>query len=422
MSNSKKNIVENISKVGDKIGKNIYLQGISQGVMSILPIIIIGAFASLFAGLPIDAWQDFIGKLGINSLLNLVVNATTNMLGVYFTYSIARSLAEKLEVKSKAVPVLAMVVYLVLLPVTQTETGGSYLAYDFLGTKGMILGILIAIAVVKLYKFFINHKVTIKMPQGTPDYVSNSFSALIPGMIIVVLAMIISSIVRLTSFGDSFNLVYNILQIPLTSLIGGSVLSNAVITGLGQLTWGLGIHPGFIQSMTAPILFGLDGANQAAYATGQAVPNIIGMAFSYITTTAVLYPAIAIAILIFAKSKQLKTVGKISVAPAFFGISEPLIFGLPVVFNPIILIPWICAPIVNFVLGYFLTSIGLVEKCAGVIVFNVPMIITGLMNGSFTISLMEIALFIIDIVLFMPFIKAMDKKYLKEEAAVLQSA
>lgn len=88
-------------------------------------------------------------------------------------------------------------------------------------------------------------------------------------------------------------------------------------------------------------MFGLDGANQAAYAAGQSVPNIIGMAFSYSTTIATVYPAFALALLLFAKSGQLKTVGKISVAPAFFGISEPLIFGAPVVLNPTIVVPWV---------------------------------------------------------------------------------
>lgn len=139
--------------------------------------------------------------------------------------------------------------------------------------------------------------------------------------------------------------------------------------------------------MTAPVLFALDGMNQALYAQGKEVPNIIGMAFSYITTTAVFYPAIAIAILLFAKSQRLKTVGKVAVAPAFFGISEPLVFGLPIVYNPMILIPWLFVPILNFGIGYMLTSVHLVAKCAGVTVFNIPMIFTGIMNGSISIAI-----------------------------------
>ena len=354
---------------------------------------------------------------GINSLLGMIVNATTNMLGLWFTYSITKSLADKLDVHNKIVPILSLVVYLSLLPTASMENGTAVLAYDYLGTKGMIVGILLAFLTVKLYKFIVDRKITIKMPEGTPDYVANSFTSLIPGFIIVIVAMILRAIFSATPFGTAFDCLYTILQIPLTALIGGSIISNCILQMLIQFFWVLGVHPGFIQGMTAPILFGLDGMNQAAYAAGEAVPNIIGMAFSYSTTTAALYPAIAISILLFAKSSQMKTVSKISVAPAFFGISEPLIFGIPVVLNPVIAIPWIIAPALNFVVAYVLISMGIVARYAGVTVFNFPMVFTGLMNGSLSIAVMEVALFVLDVLLFMPFIKAIDKKYIAEEKA-----
>lgn len=413
----KKSLIERLTVLGDKVSSNIYLQAISQGVMAMLPIIIIGAFASLFSGLPIPAWQSFITVTGINSLLGMIVNATTNMLGLWFTYSITKSLADKLDVHNKIVPILSLVVYLSLLPTASMENGTAVLAYDYLGTKGMIVGILLAFLTVKLYKFIVDRKITIKMPEGTPDYVANSFTSLIPGFIIVIVAMILRAIFSATPFGTAFDCLYTILQIPLTALIGGSIISNCILQMLIQFFWVLGVHPGFIQGMTAPILFGLDGMNQAAYAAGEAVPNIIGMAFSYSTTTAALYPAIAISILLFAKSSQMKTVSKISVAPAFFGISEPLIFGIPVVLNPVIAIPWIIAPALNFVVAYVLISMGIVARYAGVTVFNFPMVFTGLMNGSLSIAVMEVALFVLDVLLFMPFIKAIDKKYIAEEKA-----
>lgn len=417
----KKTFAEVITLVGDKISANRYLQAVSQGVMSMLPVIIIGAFASLFSGLPIGPWQSFIAATGINSLLSMVVAATTNMLGLYFTYGIAHALAEKLEVKSKLVAVLAMVVYLTLLPAAAMEDGTAVLSYDYLGTKGMIVGIILAVVTVKIYKAVVDAKIIIKMPAGTPDYVSNTFVGLIPGFVIVIVAMILRGLFGLTPYGDAFDCLYSLLQIPLTALIGGSVISNVVIGIISQFFWVLGIHPGFIQSMTAPILFSLDGMNQAAYAAGEAIPNIIGMAFSYSTSTAVFYPAIAVSTLLFAKSGQLKTVGKIAVAPAFFGISEPMVFGLPVVLNPVIAIPWVLGSGINFIIAYTLTSLGIVSRFAGVTVFNFPMVATGLMNGSFSIVIMEIGLFVLDVLLFMPFIKMQDKKYLEEEKAAAQA-
>lgn len=416
MKNEK--LVNKLSIIGQKIGDNKYLQSISQGVMKVLPILIVGAFASLFAGLPIGAWQSVIKETGVLGCLNAIVNATTNLLGLFFTYSISKTLAEKLGIKAGIVPLLSLVVYIGLLPLSLTQEGASFLAFDYLGTKGMIVGILISLFVCHVYKFIIDKNIVIKMPQGTPQYVSDSFTSLIPAFVIVIATMCIRLLFAMTPYYDAFNCIYSLLQIPLTVLIGGSLFANIFIAFLTQVNWFLGIHPGYLTGAIAPILFALDGANQSAYAQGQGIPNTIGMAFNYITTVATVYAAIAVAVLLFAKSKQLKTVGKVAVAPAFFGISEPLVFGLPIVFNPILFIPWVITPIVNFVLGYFLTSIGLIAKCAGVTVFNIPMIFTGLMNGSVSIALMEVGLFILDILIFLPFIKAVDKKFLSQEKSV----
>ncbi|MUO34930.1 PTS sugar transporter subunit IIC [Enterococcus gallinarum] len=412
--------IDKLSRFGDKVGNNIYLQAISQGGLSALPVIVVGSFASLFAGLPIHAWQNFIHQTGLAGGLSAVVNATTNLLGLLFTYGICKKLSEKMEIKAQITPILAAIVYIILLPATVSAEGSAILSFDFLGSKGMVVGIIVSIITCRLYKFIIDKNITIKMPEGTPSYVSDSFLALIPAFVIIIFAMIVSMLVKLTPYDNIFNLIYSVLQIPLTALMGTSLLANAAINLLVQASWALGIHPGYITGTVGPIMFALDGANQAAYAAGQQVPNIVGMAFSYITTTAVLYPAIAISILLFAKSGRLRTVGKVAVAPAFFGISEPLIFGLPIVLNPLILIPWLIAPVLNFVVGYILVSTGLVARAAGVIVFNVPMIFTGLLNGSYTISLMEIGLFMLDILLFFPFIKILDKKYSAEEQAEIQ--
>ncbi|RGC87877.1 PTS sugar transporter subunit IIC [Thomasclavelia ramosa] len=413
MENSK--FVERLSHIGESLGNNIYLQAISRGVMGILPIIIIGSFASLFMGLPIAQWQAFLKTSGLTGVLSAFVAGTTNVLGLYMTYGICKTLSNSLGIKAKITPILALVTYITLLPSNVTEEGMAFLSFDFLGTKGMIVGIIISVIVCHSYKFIIDRNLTIKMPEGTPTYVSDSFLALVPAFFVALVAMILKFAFALTSYGDAFNCLYSLLQIPLTALIGGSLFANVIITALSQLNWAVGVHPGYLTGLVGPLLFSLDGMNQGFFAQGKALPNIIGMAFNYITTTAVFYPAIAIAVLIFAKSERLKIVGKVAVAPAFFGISEPLIFGLPIVFNPFVLIPWVLGPMVNYVVAYMLTSAGIVARCAGVTVFNVPMIFTGIMNGNISIALMEIGLFIIDILLFMPFIKVLEKNYIVEE-------
>lgn len=340
----KKNFADRMAGVSDVIGKNVYLQSISQGIMSFLPVIIIGSFASLFSGLPVEFWQNFIQSTGINALLSALVSATTNMLGLYFTFGVASVFAEKKGIHSKIAPFLTLIVYVTLLPTAVDANGASALSFTYMGTQGMILGILIALLTVAVYKAIVDAKIVIKMPAGTPEYVSNTFVSLIPGLVIALMALVLRGLFGLTPWGNAFDCLYNLLQIPLNVIVGENLFTLTIINLLTQVLWFFGVHPGFLSSMTAPIMFGLDGANQAAYAAGQAVPNIIGMAFSYSTTIATVYPAFALALLLFAKSSQLKTVGKISIAPSFFGISEPLIFGVPVVLNPLIIIPWAVTP------------------------------------------------------------------------------
>lgn len=418
---AKTNFVEMATKLSDVVGGNIYLRSISKGVMPNLPIIIIGSFASLFVGLPIPFWQSFIQSAGLVTILNMVVAATTNMLGVYFTYGIAKAYAKNLELQADLVPVLAIVAYLTLSPLSDPEAASANFAYTYLGTKGMIVGIFVAIFTVKIFKAIVDAKIVIKMPEGTPDYVSNSFVSLIPGFVVIIVAMIVRALFGLTPWGNIFDCLYNLLQIPLTAIMGNNVIAMCIFQLITQLLWVFGVHPGFLTSLTGPIMFGLDGMNQAAYAAGEPIPSVIGMAFSYAMTIAVVYPAFAVAVALFSKSSQLKTVGKISVAPAFLGISEPLIFGVPVVLNPFVAVPWIITPMLNFVLGYLACSSGLVAKYAGVTVFNFPMVATGLLNGSVSLAVLEVALFVIDVLVYMPFIRMQDKKYLADEAATVEA-
>lgn len=277
----KTSMLEKLSVIADKMGSNKYLQGISQGVMTALPFIIVGAFASLFSGLPIAFWQNFIQSTGIASCLSMIVAATTNMLGVIITYTATRSFAEKFDVDSKIIGFLGVMFYMALLPATVMENGTAYLSYDYLGTKGMLLGLILAVVTVKFFKFIVDKNITIKMPEGTPPFVSNSFVALIPAFAIALLAIIIRLFFALTPFGNAFDLIYTVLQVPLNALIGENIWSIVIIMIIANLVFSFGIHSGFITGMIAPILFGLDGMNQALYAAGQPVPNVIGMAFNY---------------------------------------------------------------------------------------------------------------------------------------------
>ena len=301
------------------------------------------------------------------------------------------------------------------MPTLTSEDGVTSLAFDYLGTKGMILGIVIAFLATKLFHLIVSKNIVIKMPAGTPDFVSNSFVSLIPAFAIALCAIVVRMIFALAPWGDAFSCFYALIQMPIQGLIGGNIASAVLISVIMCLLWCFGIHPGFITSLIGPLFMMLDGANQAAYAAGEALPNIIGMNFNYITTIAIAYPAVPIAILLVARSAQLRTVGKVALAPGFFGINEPIIFGLPIVMNPVAAIPFIVTPLINVIGMYALQSLGIVAKCIGILPFNIPVVITGMLSGGISIAIAEVVFLIIDILIWIPFIKAMDATKLKAE-------
>lgn len=411
----KKSSIEKLNAFTSKISSNIYIQALSQGMMQGLPLVILGAFASLLSGLPIESYQAFINQTGIAACLQVVVSFSTNFLGVIYAYLIASSLAELLNVKARIIGILAVFNYLILMPLATIDKV-TYVPFDYTGAQGIFVAMIVSMLTVKIFKFITDKNLIIKMPNGTPSYVSGSFSGLIPVFITAVLFLIIRYCFGLTPFGSFFAFIYKVLQTPLTAIVGSNIISVVVFNIITQVLWVFGIHGGAVVSgLRGPVLMGLDIAQQGAYAAGQPLPNIFGLAFEYMYIISVAYPAMAIALLLFAKSKRYKTLGKVALPASFFGISEPLVFGLPVLFNPIMAIPFIFVPVIGVVIAYFVTAIGLVARPMGLMVFNVPLGINGIMNGSWTIAACQIVLLIISIVLWYPFIKIADKKIFEEE-------
>lgn len=415
MNNNK--ILNKISSLTAKLTQVKWIQGVSRGGMQVMPFIMVGSFASLFAGLQFSQYQAFLSDTGLLNALQWITNCTTNIMGLLFVYFISKSYASILGIEEKSIGIISVAIYLILSPATITKSG-TVLSFDYLGSKGVIMGIVLAIFTIKIYQYILSKNIKIKLPEGTPDYVSNSFEAIIPFVILSVIALVVRMIFIYTPYHTIFEAFYAILQIPLNALVGENIFSQLVLNMIAQFLWVFGIHgSSIIDSLRAPILFSLDGAQQAAYATGSTLPNIIRMSFAYLYYTAIMYPAIAIAVCLFAKSKRMKMVGKMALPASFFGISEPLVFGLPIVFNPLLAIPFIFIPSIIMGIAYLVTYLGIVAAPIGVQVFNIPLGINGILNGSWSIAILQAVLVIVSIILWMPFIKYADKKALVEESS-----
>ncbi len=265
--------------------------------------------------------------------------------GNYFCWTMSYKLAESYEMDRLTSLILGIVAYVVVLPKTVTTESGEVvtkvLSFDWLGTQGVITAIIMSILSVELTRFCIKKKLVIKMPESVPSMVSQAFSALIPGIFVVAVALLINGIGL--SFADSFpQLIYAVIQAPLQGLIG-TPFAIIIVAGLNGLFWWFGIHPTVINSMLYPILYANADKNQSLAELGQLTAQngnfgTVQMLDQFATIGgAGCTIGLAIAMAIVGHSSRMKAMSKISFVPAFFNINEPLIFGLPVIFKPFII-------------------------------------------------------------------------------------
>lgn len=176
-----------------------------------------------------------------------------------------------------------------------------------------------------------------------------------------------------------------------------------------QILWWFGVHGTMvIFSVAAPIWTAMDTAQLSAYSAGKPLPNIIGSQFIFTYTPLAGMMGLVILMLI-AKSKQYKTLGKLAIVPAIFGITEPVTFGTPIVFNLRFLIPWVFTNTITLSIAYFLTSIGIVPRVSAVGTNNLPVLVNGLMQGSWKIAALQAAFIVLSLVIWYPFFRKADK-------------
>lgn len=317
---------------------------------------------------------------------------------------------------------VAIVSFLILTPTTMQVDHKSIGAVQtiYLEPNGIFLGMFTAIVSVELYRFVIRHNWTIKMPEGVSPEVSQSFDALIPSALVVLVFFLVRIIFSLTSFGTAYNFIYTMFQLPLKN-VGNSLPSVLLYIFLASILWCFGINgPSVTNSVWSPIFFVLQQDNLKAFQSGHALPHIFTEQFiesfaTYGGGGSIL--SLIIVMLMFGKSKRVKELDKLTIIPSIFGIGEPLIYGLPVVLNPVIAIPFVLVPIMNVLISGTAFATHLMPYTNGVILpWTTPPIISGwLSTGSWVGSSIQLLEIILGMLIYYPFIKILDKQYLQEE-------
>jgi PTS system cellobiose-specific IIC component len=411
--------------VATKISSNKYLRAISIGSMSLMAIIIVGAIFSLLGNIAFQPYQNFITYTGLKYLFSFAPKVTTDLLAVYMVFSVGYNGAKIFGSEESAFNsgLISLVSYMLLVPQTEVMQKGAFqpdvlINMQWLGARGIFLALFTGIIATQIYCFIVNKKITIKMPDGVPEQVSKSFTALIPAFLILIIFSLIRVGFSLTSYESANNFIYTILQTPLQHLTG-SLPAFILIVLISQLLWFFGVHGSYtVLPIFLPIWLGYIGENSAAYAAGKAMPHVFNIGLFDITTLGGCGATLGLVIVMFffAKSERYKAFSKMVLPCGIFNVNEPVIFGMPLMLNPVIFIPFLLIPVAILLMAYAAIKLNLMPAPIGMMIpASTPPIFSGLMQGSWRISVFQVFAVLFSAVVYYPFFKALDKQALKEE-------
>jgi PTS system cellobiose-specific IIC component len=408
---------EKILPLANALGQNRYLTVLRDAFMLSFPITMFGSIVVVLNNLPFfsDATKGTLGTLFGNGQ-----NATMSIMTVFVTFGIGYYLSKSYDVEGIFGGAVSFASFLILTPFFMTtesgETISGVLSLDRLGAKGMFIGMIAAFLAAEIYCRITKRGWQIKMPDGVPPAVSKSFAALIPAIITLTVFLVINAIMTGVFNANLHDLVYELIQKPLTGL-GSSLPATLLALFFVQFLWFFGLHGQIIvNSVMDPIWNTLMLDNLEAYQNGDALPHIVTKPFMETFTVGLGGSGMTLAVVILMafvlKKKQYRDVGRLALAPGIFNVNEPAIFGMPIVLNATILIPWVVAPLVVTTFNYLVMAAGLVPAPTGVSVpWTVPVVFSGVLaTNSWLGGLLQVIDVVIVGLIWYPFLRVLDRQ------------
>lgn len=421
---------EKIMPLINKFSQHHYVKTIQQGVMGLIGITIFAGIISILKTPPFpptfsnafaDGWRNFAeANMG---WLDVVYEMSIEMMAMLAIIGIVISLCKHYKLEPLNYIVMSIASFLILsvnLTMVNPEdvNAGFLMDYGFLGAQGLFTAMVVGIFVVEFLRFMQAKNIKIKMPDGVPPMVSQPFESLIAS------GAVLGTVVIIRVILDSFGIIFpEIILLIIEPVIAGTSNIWVVILlfGFSRVLWFFGIHgTSILFAVLMPIMVVNGVENLNAYNAGQVPPNILTN--SFIIFQLGMLPA-CIAMLIVCKSARLKTIAKLGVVPASFMISEPILFGTPFIFNPILFIPHILSFMLSIGISYFAMDIGLVGRP----IFGIPATSPGPIAAfATTLDWRAVVLWFVVtalcVLLYAPFIKKYDRQILQEEEEEARAA
>ena len=421
-----------IMPLAEKMTKNKVLGALMEGFIRTSPITLGIAFITIVGNFPIPGWDQYLTKIGLMQHVNAITNGATGVLTLYVIYSLSTAYASRLKTNEKNAAIVSLAFFIMIIPQTITttvmqdgkavESVINALKLDYLGGQGLFIGMIVALLVTRLYAYLSSKNIMFKLPDSVPPMVSQSLSPVFVVTIIFVLAFLIRVGFSFTPAGDIINFFIQTINAPLNSMVA-SPISIIIIMGLLAILWFFGIHNAVLQGPLGVISLTMVMGNIEAYQNHQQLPYLLP-AVIYGGMMASGFMSLVIITMFRGKSAKFKQLAKLSFIPSIFNITEPIMFGMPIIMNPMFMIPQCFTQIISgFVTWGLVTTILPVNinPFMSLLPWTTPIFIKMPLTGGLNYTILMLICFAITFVMWYPFLKVADRHEYELEQANAES-
>ncbi|EOI6952884.1 PTS sugar transporter subunit IIC, partial [Enterococcus faecalis] len=264
--------------IAGKLSSNKFLVAIRDGITLTMPLIIIGSLFMVIASFPVPGWETWLGDVGVSGYLWKGVDSSFGLIGLVASFGIAHSLTKQYGVDGVSSGIISLSTFITVTPFLSSDAGAG-MPTGYMAAKGLFVAIILGLINGYVYQWFINKNIQIKLPDTVPSAVAKSFSAIIPGAVLITFWLIIFGLLDTFSLPNIHDIAQVVLGKPL-GLLGSNIFGTIIVVALNSLFWFIGIHGGnVINSVMQPIWIANLDANREAYQAGQSLPHIFTVAF-----------------------------------------------------------------------------------------------------------------------------------------------
>lgn len=422
-------IEDGLMNVAEFVDSNIYLGSIKNAFTDYVPFIIVGSFGTLLNSLiasettGLAKWIPALSNLA--PAFQAMSFAAVSCMTIPIIFLIALHLAKAKKMPPFITGILCVLTYFTMVPnvvsVTIEEATGtaSGLGGGVLGAQGLFIGMLVAVLITNLFEKLTSiEKIKIKMPPSVPQGIAVSFNILIPVFIIILITSIFGVLFKLGTGSYINEFIYNVVQAPLSAVVqtAPGVIIMAIVS---QLFWFLGIHGGLVvEPIRSPLSAAALAANIAAVEAGAAAtqPLTRGLWTVFVVVGgAGLTLSLIFAILMFSKREDHRAIAKLSLLPGICGIGEPMVFGLPLVLNPVFAVPFILNSGIAAAIALFAIKIGFISCSTVDAPFGLPLFINATLSYGWKGAIVQLVILVVGTLIWIPFVLMSNRMAEKEK-------